>query len=195
MNKSLVPALRESPLALLREIYRLMLNGEVSLIHGAQGGVWVLPDRIAAAIAGGTPLPAAGDRQEFEALAKRHQLYPVTLRDKSHGVFYASPDTHLAWTFFQAGRASQGDRPATQGERRALQLLINLARATDEAMDSSEETGPNSHRLVTISGAELVELEAALEELNTLPDDRPGYVMSGPARAEWAMRGLLAKVE
>ena len=44
------------------------------------------------------------------------------------------------------------------------------------------------HRII---GHDFDTLSEALDALDELPDDQPGCVMNGPARAEWALSKLL----
>lgn len=72
----------------------------------------------------------------------------------------------------------------------AIRLLLAVARAADEAMENTQEDADGGPQM----GAEVHSaLCAALSQLESeLPDDRPGYVMSGPAKAEWALHSATA---
>lgn len=73
----------------------------------------------------------------------------------------------------------------------AMSLLVNVARAAFRAADDSEEIPGDNGREHRIDSANFDALCNALGALDDLPDDQPGYVMTGPARAEWALRDLL----
>jgi hypothetical protein len=109
------------------------------------------------------------------------------------------------WTKVEAIRAKQAAKPKhsplpvhvdplTASERRAIVVLLNLAGTAWHAIDNSEmrgassvEQGEDEH---VIFGPEYAPLEKALDALDALPDDRPGYVLAGAAKAEWALRRL-----
>jgi len=40
---------------------------------------------------------------------------------------------------------------------------------------------------------DFVAMSDALDALDELPDDQPGYTMSEPAKARWALRGLIGQ--
>jgi hypothetical protein len=74
--------------------------------------------------------------------------------------------------------------------RHVIRLLIEVARAAFTAADNTEDAG--DPEFVKMDRAGYDALSAELDKLDDLPDDQPGYTMSGPARAEWALRVLLA---
>ena len=74
---------------------------------------------------------------------------------------------------------------------RVVAALVQVARAAWRAADDSEEVLTDDGRAHRIIGPDFDELSDALDVLDELPDDQPGYVMNGPARAEWALRNLL----
>lgn len=95
-------------------------------------------------------------------------------------------------------------RLLTPLELKAIRGLITLARAAWNAVDNGEEiparslpNGIDSDNIfpecdsVLIDVAYAEPLSDALNELDKLPDDRPGYTMEAAARAEWALRRLL----
>lgn len=79
----------------------------------------------------------------------------------------------------------------TSTERDAIQALITLAHATHLALDDSEEFVDDDGRCYRISGQAFDDVEATLETLDELPDDKPGEALSPSGRAEWALRRLL----
>ena len=74
---------------------------------------------------------------------------------------------------------------------KVVAALVQVARAAWHAADDSEEVLTDDGRAHRIFGPDFDELSDALDVLDELPDDQPGYVMNGPARAEWALRNLL----
>lgn len=74
-------------------------------------------------------------------------------------------------------------------EERAIRCLIHFAACAHDAMDNSEELPDGT----SVIGKPYWEaLCAALDILNELPDDRPGYIMSPPAKAQWALHNVAA---
>jgi hypothetical protein len=74
-------------------------------------------------------------------------------------------------------------------ERRAIIALIEVARASMDMAENTEHEIDDDE--ITVQREDFSALNAALDLLDGLPDNRPGYVMSGAARAEWALRRLL----
>lgn len=75
----------------------------------------------------------------------------------------------------------------------AINALLSVATAAYRAMDSSEERanaigGEDAEYI--IQGNDFTALSAAMDEIDALPDDRPGYTLAGGARASWALRDL-----
>lgn len=79
---------------------------------------------------------------------------------------------------------------ASDTPQKALAALVNVARAAFYAADDSEEIEGDDGRELRVSSNNFDALSDALDALDDLPDDRPDYVMNGPARAEWALREL-----
>lgn len=85
---------------------------------------------------------------------------------------------------------------AVVGQKRwanAINALLAVATAAYEAMDNSEEranaSGGEDAEYV-IQGNDFTALSAAMDQIDALPDDRPGCTLSGGARARWALRDL-----
>lgn len=76
----------------------------------------------------------------------------------------------------------------TEQQKTAIRALLDLARATYLAVDDGEELNDGK---VVLEACDAKAVESALEALEAFPDDRPGYVMAGPAKAAWALRDLL----
>lgn len=88
-----------------------------------------------------------------------------------------------------------GARPSiTPTERVTIHTLISLARLTYLALDDSEEFVDDDGRCHRISGQAFDDVEATLETLDELPDDKPGVTLSPGGKAWWALRGLLNPV-
>jgi hypothetical protein len=78
---------------------------------------------------------------------------------------------------------------AGTGVREALEALIAVAHAAFDLADNSETTGLRAaDEVVSIETGDFHKLSGALDRLDNLPDDQPGVTMSGPAKAEWALR-------
>lgn len=71
-------------------------------------------------------------------------------------------------------------------------MLIRVARAAFHAADDSEQVQVEDGLAHVVNSQDFDELSNALDALEELPDDQPGYIMHGPAKAEWALRALLA---
>ena len=82
-------------------------------------------------------------------------------------------------------------RAKLDGATKVVAALIQVARAAWHASDDSEEVLTDDGRAHRITGPDFDALSDALDALDELPDDQPGCVMHGPARAEWALRNLL----
>lgn len=66
-------------------------------------------------------------------------------------------------------------------------LLLTIVQMAHGAISRAEVICP------TLAYVNHSALKLALDALDQLPDDRPGYTMSGPMRAEWALRDLFAQ--
>lgn len=80
----------------------------------------------------------------------------------------------------------------SERERVTIDNLIQLAQALNDAMGDGEEM-PDGKVLLELPHANLLEL--GLVVLDDLPDDQPGFTLSGPAKARWALRRLLSPLE
>jgi len=68
--------------------------------------------------------------------------------------------------------------------------LVQVARAAWHSADNTMEVDGENGTEFHIDAVYFGELSDALDTLDELPDDQPGYVMNGPAKAEWALRHL-----
>ena len=75
----------------------------------------------------------------------------------------------------------------TDRELTALEGLIQVASATYNALDDSEERGEE----VILTQDHSLKIGEALEALNGLPDDQPNVVMCPSAKAAWSLDRLL----
>lgn len=82
-------------------------------------------------------------------------------------------------------------RGITELQRQAVVGLLNLASAAFNAADDSEEVEGDNGREHRICSSDFDALSDALDALDELPDDQPGYDMTGPARAKWALREVI----
>lgn len=80
------------------------------------------------------------------------------------------------------------DATRTTSTRFVIVALLAVATAAWHALDDGEQMSDGSHR---VSATDATALAASLGVLDELPDDKPGYVLHGPARAEWALRQVL----
>ena len=72
-------------------------------------------------------------------------------------------------------------------ERQAIEALCAVAVASFHAADDSSDNG----NIIEVQRADFEALDAALDLLDELPDDQPGYTMAPGAKAKWALRRLL----
>ena len=76
-------------------------------------------------------------------------------------------------------------------QRNVIELLISLARETFMALEDSEERQGDDGRIHVIDSINFDAVSDALDRLEELPDDRPGYTLNAPGKAEWALRVIL----
>jgi hypothetical protein len=76
--------------------------------------------------------------------------------------------------------------PLTPMERSVVCALLALAHDAFMALDDAEES-----KAKEAFGDDYRQLCFALDALDELPDDKPGYTLDGPGRARWALRRLL----
>jgi len=76
-------------------------------------------------------------------------------------------------------------------QRQAIGGLFAVADAAYFALEDCEEVAGGPDVEYRIEANHYIDLCAALDALEELPDDKPGYTLSEPARAEWALRDLL----
>lgn len=92
----------------------------------------------------------------------------------------------------RAARARLADAPTasaiTPMERAAIVILLKIATTAYHAADDGEDDGGEN---IHVDRDSMQALSDALDRLDTLPDDQPGYALSGGARAGWALRRLL----
>lgn len=78
-----------------------------------------------------------------------------------------------------------------------VESLLVLALASFHALDDSEERqmareiGEDEVPVFILDLDNYETVCTALDTLDLLPDDKPGYTMDGPGRARWALRNLL----
>lgn len=74
-------------------------------------------------------------------------------------------------------------------EKQTLLAMFRLVSAAHDAMDNSEERDEE----IVIDKQFSDPLLRALDALDDLPDDRPGYVMGPCAKAQWALRNIMGE--
>ena len=96
--------------------------------------------------------------------------------------------------YVDADRVARAGQPAAVTgpalalvERQALEALCAVAVAAFHAADDSSDNG----NIIEVQRADFEALDAALDLLDELPDDQPGYTMTPGAKAKWALRRLL----
>ncbi|WP_420996292.1 hypothetical protein ACKI2N_012515 [Cupriavidus sp. 30B13] len=80
-----------------------------------------------------------------------------------------------------------GEDALTAIERQALVALVECASFAFHVADDGEDDGSDT---IKVPRSTMLDLEAALDKLDDLPDDRPGCTMGPSGRAEWALRRL-----
>lgn len=76
---------------------------------------------------------------------------------------------------------------ADQQHAAVINALLAVAAAAFHLCDNTENDGKTR----TVDDFDFQALSDALDKLDELPDDQPGYIMEGPAKASWALRTLL----
>jgi hypothetical protein len=126
---------------------------------------------------------AGDERADFED-------WILTSNVKSH-IGYSTDELTLARAAWdeRARRAALASAPVALSpvERNAITGLIAVARAAFNVADDSEDDGGH----VKVDRADAEALGAALDALEELPDDQPGYAMGPSNKAEWALRRVL----
>lgn len=56
----------------------------------------------------------------------------------------------------------------------------------------NSHAGDGNGECMELARSDFERLDAAMDALDELPDDQPGYVMEPPAKAAWALRNLNA---
>lgn len=73
-------------------------------------------------------------------------------------------------------------------EGKALHWLIELAAASWNLADNTEDNGKS----LTVAAADFERMSKALEALEALPDDKPGWTLGPAGKASWALRRVFA---
>lgn len=81
--------------------------------------------------------------------------------------------------------------PASQ---HVIAALVDVALRAFDLLDNAEESGPVGESVFTVHVDDVNALSDALDVLDALPDDQPGYVMGPAAKAQWALRHLLPSI-
>jgi len=72
--------------------------------------------------------------------------------------------------------------------RAVVDLLVKVASTAFLALEDSEEREGEDGRIHVLDSSSFDALSNALDALDQLPDDRPGYTMGPAQKAEWALR-------
>lgn len=97
------------------------------------------------------------------------------------------PDWDLLRRALRHGRASQQLELPDETAIMALHGLYDLASAAYQLAEDSEDLGDGYHK---VDHENMRILCDALDKLDALPDDQPGYTMGPVAKATWALRYL-----
>lgn len=73
------------------------------------------------------------------------------------------------------------------GHVRVIEMLLTLAETAYTLADNANDMAECEN----VDYTDFVAMSDALDALAELPDDQPGYVMSEPAKARWALRALI----
>jgi hypothetical protein len=76
----------------------------------------------------------------------------------------------------------------TDAERSVIQDLLHLAGCSHDLLDNSEHRV--AEEIIVVDEQDFEATSGALERLDLLPDDQPGYTMGPAAKARWALRRL-----
>jgi len=74
---------------------------------------------------------------------------------------------------------------------RPIRILLKVAECAESLADNSEEMEGEDGRIHVGMAADFDELSDALDLLDELPDDKPGYVLGGAAKAAWALHDII----
>lgn len=74
---------------------------------------------------------------------------------------------------------------------RPIRILLKVAECAESLADNSEEMEGEDGRIHLVMAADFDELSDALDLLDELPDDKPGYVLGGAAKAAWALHDII----
>lgn len=74
---------------------------------------------------------------------------------------------------------------------RPIRILLKVAKCAESLADNSEEMEGEDGRIHLVMAADFDELSDALDLLDELPDDKPGYVLGGAAKAAWALHDII----
>lgn len=86
-------------------------------------------------------------------------------------------------------RGALATQPAVPvAEHPVVKALLTVAAAAHLALEGTDSDGVDS----TWDEADRENLDAAIEVLDRLPDDQPGFTMEPAAKAAWALRNLNA---
>lgn len=73
-----------------------------------------------------------------------------------------------------------------------IRKLLAVAKCAEKmANDYSEGIERDGNKGMFVHQSAFDELSAALDILDELPDDKPGYVLGGAAKAAWALNGII----
>lgn len=112
-------------------------------------------------------------------------------RDMHNGIKagkYGPEEQQIRWECWQARAALATQPVAPVADHPVVKALLEVAYRADLALKGTDSDGVDS----TWDEADRESLEAAIEILDRLPDDQPGFTMEPAAKAAWALRNLNA---
>jgi hypothetical protein len=131
------------------------------------------------------PVPFSVESKAFEAHAASRKLNLC-----QHPLHYLFLD-RVTNEARQAWKAALAFAPPAQGidpvHVEVIESLLQVAYAAFTLADDTEDDDDS----LTVTRSDFYALSAALDRLDELPDDQPGYVMECAAKARWALRGLI----
>lgn len=107
-------------------------------------------------------------------------------QEEAEAILMAALSVHPLYAAPQAGQLSGNAGELDAVERQALVGLIEVASSAFHAADESEEN--DDPDWIYVDKQSMTALCNAVEALDQLPDDCPGYTMGPSGKAEWALR-------
>lgn len=150
-------------------------------------------DQLAAAILKATgPLEKEIERLKTVPMKYRRMAFNAQLQDENNEL-----RTQLAAAILKATGPleeeverlkAEADQHYVERVLSPIRRLLTVARCAEFLADGVMNDGDGLH---IMSESDFDALSKALDALGELPDDKPGYTLSGAAKAAWALRDLV----